>query len=237
MKIITVNVKEQKFNNLIEQSNDNKDEILFVNWLPTDTITNDVRNQVNTITDFLHNQKQVIVFDRFSILTNDEIKFFVKNNVILYEPVINHRKFFDYLPYWIDLPNDYPLEIFNKRKYSITFDNHQWEGINLLGKTIHYKQDSLCNENKYKLFINNRLPDVTDCIKHGTIPLLFHTNKWFHAMFTNSIIKDIKELDYYLKLYKHCAYGLMIEFNNNIKNYMPEMLIENFIENLISILK
>lgn len=236
--IITTLNTDKKFNKILSSFNDKGEEILFVDWIPTDDITKSVKTQVNTITSFLHKEKRVIIFDRFSILTKDEVDFFIKNNVILYEPVINCRRNFNFLPYWIDIQSDYSLEIFNKRKYSITFDNYEWEGIKLLGKSIYYNQNSKTSENKYKLFINDKsMPDIRSCIQYGTIPLLFHTNKWYHALFHNFIIKDLKEFDYYLRMYKHCAYGFIIEFNNNIKHYMPEMIIENWIENFINSLK
>jgi len=49
-----------------------------------------------------YKKTKILIFDRYFSITSKEYNWLKKFNVIFFEPAINNRKGFEYLPYWID---------------------------------------------------------------------------------------------------------------------------------------
>jgi len=79
------------------------------------------------------------------------------------------------------------------------------------------------------------LPDITNHLKYGVIPLLDHKHKWFHALFKEFILFDTYPISWYNKNFGSIYYGFIEQLYKNIEDYMPEMLIENFVNTIISL--
>ena len=49
---------------------------------------------------------KIIIFDRYFSVTDKEFQWLKKFNIVFFEPAINNRREFQYLPYWIDTEMD-----------------------------------------------------------------------------------------------------------------------------------
>jgi len=101
---------------------------------------------------------------------------------------------------------------------------------------IEYNEFStlVISDNKY-----NRekgvIPDITEMYNNNTVPLLLYNHKWVHSLFKDYIINNVNDLKWYCKMYPKIGYAFMNDINENIKKYFPEMILENFIYNIINI--
>ena len=109
--------------NIIPPDGTDVADIILIDWVPD---THDADNakqlilQVSLIKKHIKNNKvKIIVFDRYLAISSDECKWLKKNGVILLEPALNYRKYFDYLPAWIkpktssDISVEPPIKIYD----------------------------------------------------------------------------------------------------------------------------
>lgn len=61
----------------------------------------------------------------------------------------------------------------------------------------------------------------------GCLPLLPIEHKYFHSMFKNLIVSDVKELDYYVSLYGKAKNVIIEEIFDNIKSNWPEFTVDH----------
>ena len=63
-------------------------------------------------------------------------------------------------------------------------------------------------------------------MNQGCIPLLPYENRFFHVIFKDLIIRDTKEMDFYIGLYNKVNVPIIEELFDNIKKYFPEFTVE-----------
>lgn len=271
MKLLTLNVDNDYFIECIKDQTDGQGEdVLFIDWLPTTNMTQDVTNQIH-IVESTPDDVKMIVFDRHSALTNDEVDFFKNRGSILLEPVLRPRFGFLFMPYYlnrIDLPlstwdKDRPFDFgykgdslssateaillktikevkdlcvgvsvknhLSKERYDtlrevIGFGNYGWDKFNTTIITGS-EQD----------YYRGRLPDITNHLKFGVVPLIHHKHKWYHALFKSFVILDHNDVSWYKNMFRSIHYGMMDEMYKNIEMYLPQMFTENFVKIIISL--
>lgn len=81
------------------------------------------------------------------------------------------------------------------------------------------------------------LPDISNHLKAGVIPLVHHKHRWFHSIFKHFIMFDQNDVSWYKTMYGSCNYGFMDQLYKNIDTYMPQMITENFVQMLIELAK
>lgn len=76
-------------------------DALFVDWIPRSKKRSPAVVLQATVVDWYVKKKvPTIIFDRFLGVTNKEYKWLRKFKTYFFEPAINHRRKFDYLPIW-----------------------------------------------------------------------------------------------------------------------------------------
>lgn len=153
----------------------------------------------------------------------------------------------------------YLNQVYNDGIFHILLDTYMKSDINIgiqlkNGKSWkeftsdRYKRIKLLTEYNYKdfktLLIYDRytniqkgvLPDIS-MINDGVLPLLFHKHKWCHCLFKDYIISNESDLRWYYNMYDKISYGFIKDIQSNINEYLPGMIVDNFISNIINIYK
>jgi hypothetical protein len=117
---ITVTNVETKFLELFQNRVDHKGkEVSFIDWQPTQINDEAVASQVQEIKRCQSKEIPIIVFDRHSSMTEDEIIFLhKKTKVKLFEPAVVARPGFEFMPYWVH---------FREYKYSDFKENRRFQ--------------------------------------------------------------------------------------------------------------
>jgi hypothetical protein len=88
-----------------------KIDALFIDWIPRSKKKSpSVVLQATVVDWYVKRKVPTIIFDRFLGVTNKEYKWLRKFKTYFFEPAINHRRKFDYLPIWTP-------EIYNMSTY------------------------------------------------------------------------------------------------------------------------
>jgi len=76
-------------------------DALFIDWIPrAKKKSPTVVLQATVVDHYVKKKVPTIIFDRFLGVTNKEYKWLRKFKTYFFEPAINHRRKFDYLPIW-----------------------------------------------------------------------------------------------------------------------------------------
>jgi len=251
MNIKIVNVQDESFHNcILSQTNGKGKDTVFIDWLPViqDVADNKPLEQVELITK-TKQDTPVIVFDRHCSITDRELLWFHDRNVVLMEPVLNHRNGFIFHPYWVDVV-DPPLHLFDndrsfdvgcltsKLLYDDIFDellkkNHKIS-VSTKNTDYHHLSTILINGNTNDIK-SGRIPYIGDMLKSGTIPLLYHKHKWMYSLFDGLIVRTVLDLKWYVDMSKFLQYSFVKSVYENIEKNLPEMKTENFVSDIIGI--
>ncbi len=76
-------------------------DALFIDWIPrAKKKSPSVVLQATVVDHYVKKKVPTIIFDRFLGVTNKEYKWLKKFKTYFFEPAVNHRRKFDYLPIW-----------------------------------------------------------------------------------------------------------------------------------------
>ena len=80
---------------------------MFVDWIPTKYSNPDFASlllkQTSLVEKYIKLKVPILIFDRHFGISKKETVWLKRNNVKLFEPAINHRDGFKYLPFWAEL--------------------------------------------------------------------------------------------------------------------------------------
>ncbi len=212
MTIHTINVDDPLF---IEKIKDYQQNILFIDWMDTskkDTSKKDnIHNQLDSLNRSIKLKYDgvvdinIIIFDRNLSMTSDEIDY-LKNKVILWEPAINNRKEFSFMPYWYD---------FSEPSLDAFIHNNSKDIVKIYPK-------------------DNKMPDIS-CINDGVIPMVDMDNWLWCGLFDGLLVRDYKDVQYISDMYPTCGWGYAKALLNRMEKYLPNMKIDNFIDCIVSV--
>jgi hypothetical protein len=123
VKLLTLNVEDKNFISLIKSMTDGKgDEVLFVDWVPLSRPVTHVKEgkhktPIKNIDIVQSTPKDVklVIFDRYSALTKNEVDIYLKRDAVLLEPVLRPRPGFLFMPYWVN-KIDLPLSTWEEKR-------------------------------------------------------------------------------------------------------------------------
>lgn len=214
----------------------------------------------------------IVIFDRYFSITRKEYDWLKKFKVFFFEPAINNRRGFAYLPQWITKPDfKHYSKDREKREFDLgykcnnlnnnlkSFENYYLKYTKLYPeKKVIYSTQKINNhkEKYYKDFELKRVSDfsysqssftiaidsqknydigyldqnILDAMNQNCLPLLPVEHKYFNAMFTNIIVKNMYDLSYYVEQFGRIKEILIEEIYEKIEKYYPEFMIDNTVE-------
>jgi len=220
--------------------------------------------QQGAILEYYLNKKiPIIIFDRYLSITYKEYTWLKKFKVFLFEPAINNRSEFTYLPQWFNKDRiiyrgntrhvdigyfckNLNLNINSFETYLLEYaklypDSKIQYSTNLLKS---YKQKeyfgfidkceyinfydtkftlALDNQQNYNIGYLNK--NVFNAIYNGCLPMLPVEHKYFHCMFKNLVVSNIKELNFYVKSFSNISEIAIDDIVDNIEKYYPEFTL------------
>jgi len=228
VKLLTLNIEDKNFISLTKSMTDGKgDELLFVDWVPLSrpvSQTGDGRKiPIKNIDIIRSTPKDVrlVIFDRYSSLTKNEVDIYLKRNAILLEPVLRPRPGFLFMPYWVDRV-DLPLSTWDKKRPFNT-------GIK--GNILHPEADVILT--KHSKIDNIRIGISIPEVPQDRINILkeFATfgNLSWDQFYTSIIVGSDSEYQYGVlpDIRDHLKYGVLPLISHNHKWF--HSLFKNFI--------
>jgi len=116
----------------ITNKDDNNMEAIFLDWTPSNRKSPLLARQIQVVTHCYAKKIPMMIFDRYLGITTDEYKLFKKAGTIMFEPALNFRTEFTYLPFSIKIKDKENLTINpidEKRKFSLVYNGDLIEKI------------------------------------------------------------------------------------------------------------
>jgi hypothetical protein len=279
MLLGTLNIEENlgrelaKDYELLEMKGDKTPNIdaLFIDWIPrAKKKTPAVVLQATVVDHYVQKKVPTIVFDRFLGVTNKEYKWLKKFRAFFFEPAVNHRRKFDYLPIWT--PKIYDLHTYpdikidgrevdlggvdylkNKlksfEKYYVEFGKlYPKCHISYSTKLPKEKEDEYYDANVWyriaaaeniKTFVligtqkaydmGYLYPYLFYYMERGCLPLLPQEHKYFHSLFSDTVIEKPADINYVLGGYDFVI-PVLVDIYQRIEEYFPEMKINHTVD-------
>lgn len=167
MIITSINTDAEITTVFVKHSNNKGKEVYFYDYVNN----NDYSHIMS-----LKNDIPVIIFDRYCRLTDKQVISLTKRNVVLIEPVIDHRNGFIYHPYWLNLSMP-SFDEFENKKYSCVYSGNLFEN-NILNNKLFGFITNFCNktDDSYKINISAKLtsPQISSLEEIKSIDIDFN---------------------------------------------------------------
>ena len=231
MKIVQL---PNKFKNIM--SHIKNEDTVFIFWVKITPNEPRAKELLETLNEAIKASNRLIIYDVDRAMTEEEVNWILKNGGELYEPYIQTRKGFTYLPE----PNNFD-------NHELKFETEPKEFF--FGYYNKFPNRIMCQ----KLDINPVLTegynfsytialDTLDDYKYGHIhmeliesafmgskPLIPSEHRWFHGL-VNSVgspVCNTKDIDWYKKTSGE-SYGYCQRFLEDIQSTYPEFKLNYF---------
>ena len=223
----------------------------FLKGLIIDWVDKDDENflyQAKVIDHYVRKKIPIAIYDRFMSITNKEYKWLSKFSVTFFEPVINHRQGFYYLPQWQDFNSDFlemdhtrPIDLAYKGNeinhiqkyykdfknyfpdYNVVYDDFDWKDVK-----FYVAIDSF---NSYGMGYLSE--NVFEAMKNGCMVLLPYEHKYFHSMFEQDIVGTFRMMELFLKNFTQTMReDSIMGVYSQIQKYYNEFTIDNAVNML-----
>jgi len=114
---------------------------LYLNWVDKSQKERFGR-QAFIIENYLRKKLPIVIYDQNMCISRKEFDWLKKFNVHFFEPALNYRKEFKYLPFWMEMKsiNDFDLSIKGKKTVDLSYDKNIKDNIRSFDK--YYRQYS-----------------------------------------------------------------------------------------------
>lgn len=236
-----------------------KAEVVFIDWIDSSFM-----KYFDTVSKM---KKKIIIFDRNLNISPGESNTLRQKGAVLCEPALNfRRKFFHYLPYWIDVKtlNQIELNTANREldlvfkgpiqdkissfnKYYIPYANEYPNTVIVDDKVYNnrsvIKKDFEFSEAKATLIIGSEEDysmgyldqNFVNALNNNCVPLVVPEHKYFSS-FAPYNIENSYDINYIVANYETSYIGWLLGIHETIKNYYPEMLVENVVKQVIDLM-
>jgi len=188
----------------------------------------------------------IIIYDRHMCIKEDEYKWLSRFDIHLFEPALNNRKHFVYLPHWMDISEEKLLEHDNENRdidlgfigdrHNKSFEKYYIEYMkkfttyNVIYNDSDLKWENVkCmvaidSENNYDIgYLNNH---TFNALSRGCMVILPKEHKYFGNMFP-WVTDNINDINYCIETFSNdIRMGAVLDIYNNIKDNFPEFTIE-----------
>ena len=211
----------------------------FINWIKDEEAESQVK-QIEFLEQSVKDKRKVIVFDRDMTLQDDHIAYLLrKKNVKICEPAVNHRREFIWLPHPIETTEDPPLRT-EKKKFDIyvpegdyssksVFEKIQYDYPEITGSTDYKECKMYIIFNIIRHTLYGYLEPVNYLLKAHCMPIIYIRHRFFHYLFKDLIINEIKDVKWLSKTLDFSDYGLLKDLYSRVNNSFPEMRAENWL--------
>jgi hypothetical protein len=279
MKLGTLNIDEVLRDHLpkdydivsLEMSKDFPEiDALYIDWMTGNKTAPGLIRQAAVMDKYARKKIPVVIFDRHLRLTNKEYNWLRKFRVFFFEPAINYRRKFRYLPVWTEIYDlhsypDIDLEVKdidigcfddlgNKlksfEKYNVVFGSlyPKWKNCYRVPvpkeKKSEYKDlnvtGDVFSQIMVKCFIligtqkayemGYLYPYVFDHMRKGCLPLLPQEHKYFHCLFSDTVIEKMGDINYILEGYKILCIPTLVDIYERVEKYYPEMKVNHTVD-------
>jgi hypothetical protein len=210
--------------------------------------------QAAIVDKYVKKKIPIVIFDRYMCISNKEYKWLNKYNVKFFEPALNNRIGYEYLPFPINLDIDKLLfmEEEEERKVVLGFDGNRkndsfekyivsyikkydntniiYNDLNNLWNNVQWTIALDDNKNYDIGYLN---PNIIEAMKQGCSVFIPNEHKYYIGMFNN--VDNINDMYYFIKNYTHnMKIADIISTYDTIQKLYPEFLIENIVSKILN---
>jgi hypothetical protein len=234
-------------------SEDNPDGVLM-RWIPYHYHNkNYIVEQYALLKSVTENNIKTVIFDDSLTMKPEDIEHLCKyKNIVLCEPVINNRKCFEYLPFFIQYHNTvdyekkfdlyvnlnqnsskimekyiYPLQRDFGRSICIDKDNNE-DGLN--EQLVRQARYAFISANKFSI-MSGYIPNINEILKYTSI-IVPEEHRYFHSL--GVLVGNVSDLDYYTRPDLYSAW--IEDAYDRIETFYPEMLVDNVVQKILDFL-
>lgn len=235
---------------------------LYIDWLqkPEKGKSKEYVYQAAILDRYIKKKIPIVIFDRYMCITDGEYKWLSKYNVTLYEPALNNRVGFNYMPFPIDIdkyesqmleieePTPRSIDIGLKgdvtksssfNKYIVDYIKKQPD------KNVVYNDENLdwddvkwtvAIDSSHNYQIGHLDHNIIESVKHGCSVIIPKEHKYYIGLF-NHIYTPLSFLHYFVANYSDTMrlYDNIARLDNMRKIY-PEFDMKNVADTILEIL-
>jgi hypothetical protein len=215
-------------------------ELILMNWISSSYNGND-RDKISNLlkqTLIISNNVQdlkIMIFDSSLSITDKELEWFShQKNVFLFEPALNYRKNFQFLPSPV-MPFSY--ESAEKSIDLCCDDDLYTRFVNEYSDCVLIKDIIDFHEIRFNLRKYSKIEceigfidDLNEILSSKCVPLIYDDHRFFHALFDELTIKTTKDIKYLIDCCRNLDTNIFIQdFYGRMEKYFPEMSVEYLI--------
>jgi len=209
-------------------------------------------SQISIVDGFIRKKIPIIIYDRYLKLTSKEYKWMFKFNVKFFEPRMNGRFGFSYLPQWQVLNDNRVIESNMERSIDLGYIGADTKSRHQYYKKFHdYCPDYNMVYNKFDWkdvkytigigsiedYNNGFLSEsVFDAMKNGCLALLPCEHKYFYPMFGYNVIHDYKMTKHFIQNFTHIMReDTILAIYEDIRRLYPEFTIDYAVNKILEV--
>ncbi len=151
-----------------------------------------------------------------------------------YKGIINDRvKSFE--KYYVKFGEYYPQSVikYDDKTDLLKEKVDEYANLNVFyDKSIQYKDMKCCyllgSNRDYRIGYLN--PDMFTMLDNNVIILLPEEHRYYHALFADTVIRNISDVALITEMYDHTYIGYILHIYERIEQYYPEMKINHFVD-------
>jgi hypothetical protein len=230
---------------------------VFIDWLRTDNKkkpSKEFVHQAATVNYYAKKNIPIVIYDRHMYIDNVEYKWLRKiSSVFLFEPALNNRKGFEYMPYWIDMSDERILNTSFNRSVDMAYIGNrnikcfQKYYIDFIKKypdrNVVFQDDNVEWSNvKYVIAISDEMSynmghltvNVRDALNKGCMVLCPIENKYYVGMFHPYIVSNIDDCEYLLKICSdEMITASVLSLYQDIREGFPEFSLNHTVNRIL----
>jgi hypothetical protein len=225
---------------------------LFIDWIGNSNNKKLLAFQSMLITNYSKKKIPIAIYDRYVCMSNKEYEWLKKFNVFLFEPVLTHRKHFEYLPYYIDTDDKRILEENHKRtidvgfsgsKDSAAFDKYYMEYMRKYGdRNVQYNSNIEWRNVRYTIAIdsdknyNIGYMNISDALSNGCMVLCPEENKYYVGMFyPYYIVSNVTSIELSVNMNDELRKASILSLYKRIREGFPEFTLEYTVNRIMRV--